>query len=64
METHYHFIRDMVQRGTIQLKYVSTDEQVADILTKPLSKVKFVYFKDRLSVVENETLIEREFQPQ
>ncbi|XP_059076124.1 uncharacterized mitochondrial protein AtMg00810-like [Cryptomeria japonica] len=26
VETHYHFIRDMVQRGAIQLKYVSTDE--------------------------------------
>lgn len=64
METHYHFIQDMVQRGAIQLKYVNTDQQVADILTKPLSKVKFVYFKDRLGIVENETLIERESQSQ
>ncbi|XP_057867289.1 secreted RxLR effector protein 161 [Cryptomeria japonica] len=62
VETHYHFIRDMVQRGAIQLKYVSTNEQVADILTKPLSKVKFVYFRDRLGIVENETPIERESQ--
>jgi len=29
-----HFIRDSVQRGEIQLQYVSTGNQVADILTK------------------------------
>jgi hypothetical protein len=27
------------------------DEQVADVLTKPLSRVKFEYFRDNLGVV-------------
>jgi hypothetical protein len=36
IEIRYHFIRDWVQRGTVQLQYVSTDDQVADILTKAL----------------------------
>eukprot|EP00253_Pinus_taeda_P001835 PITA_01835 len=31
----YHFIRDYVQKGAVKLEYISTDEQVADILTKP-----------------------------
>eukprot|EP00253_Pinus_taeda_P010899 PITA_10899 len=56
----YHFIRDMVQKGAVKLQYVSTNEQIADILTKPLSRVKFVYFKDKLRLVENASLIERE----
>jgi hypothetical protein len=43
-EIRYHYIRDMVQRGALKLQYISTDEQVADVLTKPLSRVKFEYF--------------------
>jgi hypothetical protein len=44
IEIRYHYIRDMVQRGAVKLQYVGTDEQVADVLTKPLSRVKFEYF--------------------
>jgi hypothetical protein len=49
-----------VQRGTIRLHYISTNEKTAYILTKPLSRVKFVYFRDKLGVSENVSLIERE----
>ena len=31
------------------------DEYIIDILTKPLSKVKFEYFRDKLGVVKNES---------
>ena len=41
----------MVQKGAIKLQYVSTNEQVANVLTKPLSRVKFEYFCDKLGVV-------------
>ena len=41
----------MVQKGAIKLQYVSIDEQVIDILTKPLSRMKFKYFCDKLGVV-------------
>ena len=44
IEIGYLFIRDMLQRGAIKLQYVSTDEQVVDVLTKPLSRVKFEHF--------------------
>ena len=44
IEIRYFYIRDMMQKGAIKLQYVSTDEQVADILTKPLSQVKFEHF--------------------
>ena len=33
IEIRYIYIRDMVQKGAIKLQYVSTDDQVADILT-------------------------------
>ena len=41
---------DMVQRGAVKLQYVATDEQIADVLTKPLAKVKFEYFREKLGV--------------
>ena len=40
----YHFIQDMVQNRDVKLKYVPTEEQVAYVLIKPLSCVKFEYF--------------------
>ena len=54
IEIQYFYIRDMVQKGAIKLQYVSTDEQVVDVLTKPLSRVKFEYFRDKLGVVRKD----------
>ena len=54
IEIHYHYIRDMVQRGALKLLYVSTDEQVSDVLTKPLSRVKFEHFRDKLGIVRKD----------
>jgi hypothetical protein len=44
IEIYYHFIRDYVQRGAVELQYISTEEQVADILTKALGRGKFFIF--------------------
>jgi hypothetical protein len=54
IEIWYHYINDMVQKGVVKLQYVGTDEQVADVLTKPLSRVKFEYFRDKLGVVRKD----------
>ena len=48
----YHYIRDMVQRGAVKLQYVVTEEQIADVLMKPLARVKFEYFKEKLGVLQ------------
>jgi hypothetical protein len=44
----------------VELQYISTNEQVADILTKALNKGKFVFFRDKLGVVSNTFLDMRE----
>ena len=54
IEIRYFYIRGMVQKGAIKLQYVSIDEQVVDVLTKSLSRVKFEYFRDKLIVVRKE----------
>jgi hypothetical protein len=53
IEIKYHYIWDMVERRVVELQYMSTDEQIADILTKPLSRVKYEYFRDKLGVLSN-----------
>jgi hypothetical protein len=55
-----HFIRDYVQRGAVELQYISTDEYVADILTKALGRGKFLPFRDKLRVVRSTFLGKRE----
>jgi hypothetical protein len=44
----------MVQRGSIKLQYVSMDEQVVDVITKPLSRIKFEHFRDKIGVVHKD----------
>ena len=50
----------MVSKGTIELQYISTDDQTANVHTKPLPKMKLEYFCRRLGVEENVSLLERE----
>ena len=51
IEIKYQYIHDMVEKGVVKLQYIATDEQVVDVLTKPSSRVKFGYFKDKIGVV-------------
>ena len=54
IKIQYHYIKDMVQRGAVKLQYVVMDEQIADVLTKPLARVKFEYFREKLGVLQTE----------
>ena len=51
IEVHYHFIRERVLAGDIDLVYVSTEEQVADIFTKALGAEKLCRFRTMLGVL-------------
>ena len=50
----------MVQKGVVKLKYVPTEKQVANILTKPLSHVNFEGFRDKLGVLHKDLPRKRE----
>eukprot|EP00253_Pinus_taeda_P020694 PITA_20694 len=41
----YHFLREQVFEKKVKLEYVSSKEQVADILTKPLPRETFEYLR-------------------
>ncbi|GJR98395.1 hypothetical protein Tco_0270569 [Tanacetum coccineum] len=42
IEIRHHFLRDNVQKGNISIEKVSSEDNIADILTKPLKQCKIV----------------------
>ncbi|XP_074366345.1 secreted RxLR effector protein 161-like [Apium graveolens] len=50
IDLRYHFIRDCVEKGLIVIKFMSTKEQRAYILTKALVVTKFEHMRGLLSV--------------
>jgi hypothetical protein len=50
----------MVQKGAMKLQYVTRDQQITYVLTKPLSRVKFEYFRDKIGVVQKDVPGKRE----
>jgi hypothetical protein len=60
IETPYHYVRNMVERDVIKLEYISTEDQIADILTKPLAKTKVEFFRKELGmIVKSEDMSQR-----
>jgi hypothetical protein len=49
----YHFLRDHQQRGNIEIAYVSTKEQLADIFTKPLDEKTFTKLRNELNILDS-----------
>jgi hypothetical protein len=48
LDIRYHFTREKVESGEIDLKYVSTEHQLADLLTKPLLSHRVAGLRARL----------------
>jgi hypothetical protein len=52
IDTRFHFIRDCVDKGEVDVDHVSTKDQLEDILTKALGRVRFMELRQHLGVVE------------
>nr|GFC73052.1 ribonuclease H-like domain, reverse transcriptase, RNA-dependent DNA polymerase [Tanacetum cinerariifolium] len=52
IDTKYHFIRECVEREDIQVEFVSGEYQKADILTKPLPKIKFLTMRQLIGLID------------
>ena len=46
----YHFIRNQVQAGNLRVSHVSTHDQLADSLTKPLSRQRYLMQRDKIGI--------------
>ncbi|GJZ01404.1 hypothetical protein Tco_0519365 [Tanacetum coccineum] len=52
IEIRHHFLRDNVQKGNIFIEKVSLEDNIADILTKPLKREPFNYLRLGLGMME------------
>ncbi|KAH9725227.1 hypothetical protein KPL70_007794 [Citrus sinensis] len=50
IELDMHFIRDKVLAKELEIRYIPSEEQIADILTKPLTFIHFNYSRAKLNV--------------
>jgi hypothetical protein len=41
LERRHHFLRDHIEKGDIEMRYIDTERQLADIFTKPLDVSRF-----------------------
>jgi hypothetical protein len=48
----YHFIRSCLEEGSIKASYINTQDQLANLLTKSLGRVKFQEFRARIGMVQ------------
>jgi hypothetical protein len=44
----YHHFREEVRKGTISIYHTRTEDQIADIFTKPLPEAPFVKFREKM----------------
>lgn len=52
IDIRYHFLKDHVEKGNIYLEYISTDNQLADILTKSLDATRFAKLRGELGMLD------------
>jgi hypothetical protein len=55
IDVQYHAIRDYIKNNKISVKYLRTDEMVADSMTKSLAQVQYNKHKDAMGLIEVRT---------
>jgi hypothetical protein len=45
-----HFLRDHIEKGDIEMRYINTERQFADIFTKPLDASRFADLQGEIVV--------------
>ena len=57
IDIRYHYIREAVQEGIMNLCYCPTEQMIADLLTKPLPREHFKMLRDAMGMVEVHNLL-------
>jgi hypothetical protein len=56
IDIRHHFLRDHQQKEDIEVFYVNTENQLADIFTKPLDEKTFCRLRSELNVLDSHNL--------
>ena len=51
IEINFHFVRETVAQGLLDIQFIHTGDQVADGFTKALPVVKLMKFRSNLNLV-------------
>ena len=58
VEIYHHFVREKIEEGKIDLVFCGTQDMVADVLTKGLTREKHSQFKEMMEIIKlNQYLI-------
>ena len=52
IKVDYHFVRERVLHCDVQLKYITIDDQLADVFTKSLPTTRFQYHRSKIMYKE------------
>ncbi|GJR17383.1 retrovirus-related pol polyprotein from transposon TNT 1-94 [Tanacetum coccineum] len=55
IDVRYHFIKDHVEKGSIDLYFVGTEYQLADLFMKSLPEARFKFLVEKLGMMSRET---------
>ena len=50
IDVKYHFIRNVQEEGVINVSYVNTENEIADIMTKALNGPRFQRLKNEMGL--------------
>jgi hypothetical protein len=57
IERRHHFLRDHVEKGDIEIRYIDTERQLANIVTKPLDSSRFADLRGEIGVFHSYGLV-------
>jgi hypothetical protein len=52
IQVRHHFIRGCLEEGSIKAGYINTNDQLADLLTKPLGRIRFLELCSKTGMIQ------------
>ena len=54
----YHFVRERCSEGSLRVLHISSKDQLADMLTKPLGRSLFMHFRSKIGVSDRSSILQ------